>query len=249
MRNRLVGVLLLLLLSSLGRIDAQGVDPKVMSEVTAVRAVLTLNYAALRHYTWTEHTEVRVKGDVKSSSDVSCRYDSTGALTKTPIHPGEAKEASSVVSKRYMVRKKANMEDYIERAINRIQNYVPPDPEQINHLVEVGRASLAPSDGDKSEVRFTNYFETGDSVIFTYESVSKVLLRVRVASTLGSPKDPVTLEVVFETLPDGVNHLSSATLDAKSKKVQVIRRNVKYEKAAGRGPSPASAFRRIRIWW
>jgi hypothetical protein len=203
-----------------------------MSEVTAVRAVLSLNGAALRNYTWTEHTEVRVKGDVKSSSDVSCRYDSAGELTKTPVHPADAKDPSSVVSKRYVVRKKANMEDYIQRAINRIQNYAPPDPEQINHLVEVGRASLTPSEGDKSEIRFTKYFETGDSVIFTYESVSKVLLRVRVASTLGNPKDPVTLEAVFEKLPDGVNHLSSATLNAKSKNVQVIRRNIQYEKVA-----------------
>jgi hypothetical protein len=232
LKNRLVAGLLFLLLASLGRIGAQGVDPKVVSEVTAVRAVLALNAAALRYYTWTEHTEVLVKGDLKSSSDVSCRYDSSGAITKTAIPAGEAKGPANTVSKRYVVRKKADMEDYIARAVGRIQNYAPPDPEQINHLVEQGRASLSPSAGNMSEVRFTNYFEKGDSLTFTYESVSKELLRARVVSTLGSPKDPVTMDVVFETLPDGARHISSATLNAKSKKVQVIRRNVNYEKVA-----------------
>ena len=69
-------------------------------------------------------------------------------------------------------------------------------------------------------------------MVFTYDSVSKVLLRVNVVSSLGSPKDPVTLEAVFETLPDGVNHISSATLNASSRKVQVRARNVMYQKIA-----------------
>jgi hypothetical protein len=40
------------------------------------------------------------------------------------------------------------------------------------------------------------------------------------------------MEAVFETLPDGVNHLSSATLDAKERKVQVKARNLMYQKMA-----------------
>jgi hypothetical protein len=68
--------------------------------------------------------------------------------------------------------------------------------------------------------------------VFTYDSASKALLRATVASTLGGPKDPVTLEAVFETLPGGVNHLSSAVLTAKKKKVVVKRQNVDYRKMA-----------------
>jgi len=37
---------------------------------------------------------------------------------------------------------------------------------------------------------------------------------------------------LFEKLPDGVNHVSSATLNATAKKVQVKVKNVSYQKLA-----------------
>ena len=77
-----------------------------------------------------------------------------------------------------------------------------------------------------------DYFQTGDSVVFTYDPKSKVLLQVNVFSDLANPKDPVTMEAVFETLPDGVNHLASTTLNAPAKKVQIKTRNMLYEKLA-----------------
>jgi hypothetical protein len=203
-----------------------------MREVAAVRGELARSNAALRQYTWTEHTEVLVKGDVKSSSAVICRYDDAGELTKTPTGTAKENDKSSAVSNRPMVRKKADMQDYIQRAVNRIHVYAPPKPEQIDYLLQNGYASLGQSEAGKSHVRFTHYFQEGDSLVFTYDSVSKVLLQVSIASTLGSPKDPVTMEAVFETLPDGVNHLSSATLNANARKVQVKLRNVMYQKSA-----------------
>jgi hypothetical protein len=203
-----------------------------MREVSAVRAEVSRSAVALRQYTWTEHTEVLVKGDVKSSSTVICRYDGSGALTKTPVGADNDREKSKAVSRRPMVRKQADMQDYIERAISRIHTYVPPKPQQIDHLLQNGSASMGPSSTGKSEVRFTHYFEDGDSLVFTYDSVSKGLLRVSIASTLGSPKDPVTMEATFETLPDGVNHVASATLNAKKRNVQVKMRNVMYQKVA-----------------
>jgi hypothetical protein len=232
MKMRLVAGLLLCGLSSLGRMGAQDIDPNLVREVTAVRAEVARSKAALRQYTWTEHTEVLVKGSVKSSSASICRYDGSGELTKAPIDTAQEKKTSSAVSKRPVVRKKADMQDYIERAVSRIHTYLPPKPEQIDYLLQKGLASLGQSRSGKSEVRFTHYFQDGDSLVFTYDSVSKVLLQVGVVSTLGSPKDPVTMEAVFETLPDGVNHLSSATLNANSRKVQVKTRNVMYQKLA-----------------
>src|SRR5581483_6370323 len=54
---------------------AQEVDPKLLREVSAVRAELARSAAALRRYTWIEETEVLVSGKVKSSTALSCRYD------------------------------------------------------------------------------------------------------------------------------------------------------------------------------
>jgi hypothetical protein len=230
MRMRLVAGLLLSL--SLQTIAARAVDTNLMREVEAVRAEMARSNAALREYTWTEHTEVIVGGNLKSATATICRYDLSGELTKTPLGTDNGKRAPSGVSKRPMVRKKADMQDYVERAVTRIHEYVPPKPEQIDFLLRNGDAAFAQSEAGKSELRFKNYFERGDALVFTYDPVTKRLLRASVISTLGSPKDPISLEVAFETLPDGVNHVTSATLNAKRRNVQVKTRNVSYQKVA-----------------
>ena len=230
MRSRLIAGLLLCGLSSLHQICAQAVDPNLMREVAAVRQEMARSNLALRQYTWTEHTEVLVKGSVKSSTAFTCRYDESGQLIRNPIGEPKDRELSKAVSRRPMVRKKSEMQDYMERAVTLIQNYVPVKPDQIQYLLQTGEASLGPSEGGKSELRFTHYFQAGDVLVFTYDSATKALLRASIKANLANPKDPVTLEAAFATLPEGVTHLSSATLTAKAKKIQVNRRNVMYQK-------------------
>lgn len=232
MRMCLVAGVLLCGLPSVRCISAQGADPNLMREAEAVRLVVAENKAALRQYTWTEHTEVLVKGEIKSSSDLICRYDASGEVTRTPKGEAAATKGPSAVSKRPIVRKKAAMQDYIERAISLIHNYVPPNPDRIQAMLQNGSASMGQSEAGKHEIRFQRYFRNGDSLVFRYDPVSKVLLSATIASTLGDKKDPVTLDAVFETLPDGVNHLASTTLNAKTKNVQVRTSNVMYQKVS-----------------
>ena len=231
MRMRFAAGLLLCGVLSFQRGGAQSADPNLMREAAAVRAEVARSRDALRDYTWTEHTEVSVKGEVKSSTAATCHYKSNGDLVKTPLGAAEEQKKANATAKRVVTRKKADMQDYIERAVSTIQDYVPPKPEQIDHLLRTGSAALGHSADGKSEVRMTNYYQEGDSLVITYDSASKVILRAHIASTLGSPKDPVTLDAIFEKLPDGVNHLSSTTLNAPSKKIQVKTRNVMYQKA------------------
>jgi hypothetical protein len=207
----------------------QAADSNVALEAAAVKAEMARSLAALRHYTWTEQTDVLQDGDVKSTSQATCRYDASGQLIKTPLAGTEQKQANPA-SNRPSVRKKAAKQDYIERAVSRIGRYLPPNPEQVQYALNNGLASLEPASEGRSAIRIKDYFQTGDSVVFTYDPKSKVLLQVNVFSDLANPKDPVTMEAVFETLPDGVNHLASTTLNASAKKVQIKTRNMMYEK-------------------
>jgi len=232
MKMRLMASLLVCLSTPSCLMRAQGIDANLMSEATAVRAELARSTLALRQYTWTEQTEVLVSGSVKSTKALTCRYDAFGKLLKTPLGAGKDMDAGRATSNRPAVRSKADMRDYIERAVSRIHDYVPPKPEQIDYLLQNGHASPGQSANGNSEIRLTHYFVDGDSLVFTYDSVSKVLLRATIASSLGSPKDPVTLEAIFEILPDGVNHLSSVVLNAKARKVLVRTHNLDYRKAA-----------------
>ncbi|HTS63449.1 MAG TPA: hypothetical protein VMH28_15600 [Candidatus Acidoferrales bacterium] len=232
MSMRLIFVMLLAASCGPHRISAQSIDPKVALELMAVRGEVARNNDALRPYTWTEHTEVSVDGSVKSSTAFLCRYDASGELTRTPLGDPKDEKTPNPVSKRHSVRAKAGMQDYIDRAISRIRVYVPPKPESMQYLLQNGGVSLGQAEAGKSQLRFTHYFEAGDSLLFTYDTATKALLYAAIASTLGSPKDPVTLDVVWATLPDGINHVASTLLKAKRKNVQVKTWNDTYQKVA-----------------
>lgn len=71
-----------------------------------------------------------------------------------------------------------------------------------------------------------------DSLTFVFDPKSKALLKVGIKSYRGSEKDPVTLDAVFATMPDGTNHLASAVLNGNAKKIQVKMQNAAYQKVA-----------------
>ncbi len=218
-----------LILLGLIPLEAQNTDPAVMTEALAVREGIVQSLAALKHYTWTERTEVLVKGKPKSDTSAQCRYNGFGELTKTPVS-GAAKEDPNALSKRPLVRKKAEIEDYIERAVSLVHSYLPPKPDRIQYLLGHGGVKLEQAEPGRFDLVFRKYLRDEDSLIFSYDPASKRLVKILVNSNLGNIKDPVTLEAKFETLPDGVNHLSSAVLNAPAKKVRVNTRNAEYRK-------------------
>jgi hypothetical protein len=211
-------------------LHAQAANADLATEVAAVRSELARSSSGLLPYTWVEHTEVRVDGDLRSSTDLSIHFDRDGYVVRTPLSANPADNGNGI-SKRVSQRKKSEKNDYIERAVTLIQEYAPPKPDQIDHMLRSGQASLERGENGASAMRFAGYFQREDSMVFTYDPSTKVLRQVTVATTLGDDKkEPVTLVALFEPLPDGVNHMTSATLRATKKKVEVKRTNVDYRK-------------------
>jgi len=211
---------------------AQTAEPNINTEVQAVRAEVSRSLTALRQYTWTEHTQVSAKGDTKAETAWTCTYNADGELVRRSARPQTPEAEANGISKRPMVRKKSDQQDYIERALSMIRQYVPPKPELVDAALEHGNAAFRRAADGTNQIELKNYYRTGDSYVFTYDPSNKALLRANVSSNLGNVKDPMTLEASFETLPNGVNHLASATLKAPAKKVQVKVTNGGYQKSS-----------------
>ncbi|MBI4889455.1 MAG: hypothetical protein HY821_02445 [Acidobacteria bacterium] len=222
-----------MLCGMLFQVDAQTVDPKLMTEVTAVRQEVARSLAQLNNYKWIEHTEVYIKGDLKSKKDMECMYDEKGVVSKSPIVNGKKQkpeEDANALSNRPLVRKKADTEDYIERAVSMIHSYVPPKPDQMNFMLTNNYAYLGKSAGGQSEIRFKKYLVEGDSVVYTYDAKTKVLKQIGILSNLGNAKDKVTMEAAFQQLPDGTNHMATMVLKAPAKKIEIRTTNSSYQK-------------------
>jgi hypothetical protein len=212
---------------------AQAADPELLRQVSEVKEALARNNALLRQYTWVEHTEVLIKGDVKNSSDSLCRYDGWGEVQKKQI-AGAAPldDAALAKSNRPLQRKKADMQDYIERAVSLVHTYLPPKPDRLQYLLQNGGATFGQTAAGAAQIQLKKYWKDGDSLTFTFDPQTKALLKASIKSYLANEKDPVTMDAVFATLPDGTNHLASTVLNGEAKKIQVKTQNSTYQKLA-----------------
>ena len=86
MRTVVIASAAFCVLSLVQKADAQGgASPELQQKLATVKESVARNQAALRQYTWTEQTNVSLKGEVKKSTEDICRYGPDGTLQKTPM--------------------------------------------------------------------------------------------------------------------------------------------------------------------
>jgi hypothetical protein len=208
-----------------------GANPELQQKVAALKQAVAQNQQALRQYTWTETAQTVFKGETKSTKQSQCRYGPDGKVQKTAIGenapPPEKKRG---LKGRVIEKKKDEMKDYMERVASLLKRYVPPEGSQIQESFQAGKASLQPSAGGIVTLVFRDYAKAGDTVSLAFDTASKKIQGYDVKTYLDAPEDAVTLKVVFETLPDGTNHVAQSVLDATVKQIQIRTTNSAYNK-------------------
>jgi hypothetical protein len=112
---------------------------------------------------------------------------------------------------------------------NLVKLYVPPLAEQIQKSVNSGNMSLQILEpGKRVGIQFRNYAQSGDSLTVELDLPSNRILGAKVAAYLGTPKDPVNLDIRFGVLNDETIYTTDVTLEAPAKKVQVTVKNTGY---------------------
>src|SRR5215469_2966567 len=160
----------------------------------AVKEAAARDQTSLRQYSWTEHAEVIVGGQVKRTKDSACRYAPDGRIAKTelissaPLKQMRALQKSSHHSKDML-------EGYLERAAALERAYVSPSPQDIQRALEVGSVSREEAGPVTIQLVFRNYLKAGDSVTLSFNPAAKVLRTIAVNSYLDDPKEPVSLTV------------------------------------------------------
>jgi hypothetical protein len=217
---------------------AAGAEQQAKQEkVAALKRSLAENQAALKKYTWTETTEISLKGEVKKREQKECHYGPDGKVVKTPVQTGDQAQQQSGRGRRGPLKeaivehKVGEMKDYMERVAALVHEYVPPDPQRFQAAAAAGNVSMQPlpSQG-AATLTFKDYLKPGDSVALGFDSNAKKIRSYDVKTYLDDPKDAVTLAVNFASLPDGTNYPQQTLLDAPGKKIQVKVTNSGYAK-------------------
>ena len=210
-------------------------DPKqaLQQKVAAFKQSTADNQKALRKYSWTENTQLSLKGEVKSTKVEMCRYGPDGKVQKTPLTAPPEKKQARGLRKKVVEKKTTEMKDYMERVVSLIGRYIPPSPELIKADVAGGNASFSPQGPGAMLLQFKNFVKSGDLVSFTLDTAAKAIRQVKVDTYLDdAEKDKVTLQVDFQTLPDGTNYAASKVLNVEAKKIVVNITAANHQKLA-----------------
>jgi len=232
------------LLAAASAVAQQDAADAKQEKVAAVKQSLAQNQAALKTYSWTETTQISLKGEVKKQEQKQCQYGADGKVQKTPA-PGAAPASEpqqqpsggrgrrgGLVKKEIVEKKVGEMKDYMQQVAELVHEYVPPDPQKIQAAQAAGNVAINPGGQGLVTVNIKNYLKDGDSLALGFDSAAKKIRTYDVSSYLKSPKDdPVKLAVNFASLSDGTNYAQQSVLDAPGKKIQVKVTNSDYKKA------------------
>jgi len=214
------------------RAFTQALQQEIQQKLATVKESVARNKASLSQYTWTEQDQILYKGDVKKTTQYVCRYGPDGKVQKTQLGQPAPEKRKRGLRGKIIEEKKDEMKDYMDRAVALIHNYVPPTPEAMQAAFQAGNVMAGGAGPGRMQLQFKNYFKQGDSMSFSFDQATKALTSVNVNSYLNDAKDAVTLQVTFQSLPDGTNYAASTVLNAPAKDIQVNLQNSNYQKLA-----------------
>jgi hypothetical protein len=233
MNQTVLAVLGVSILTSLPVARAVAQAPPTPDQVVAaLKQNLAESQKRLRQYEWIETTAISLKGEEKSRKQQRVYYGADGKLTKLPLGEPPAQAAPSGgrrgggrVKQQVVENKKSDMQEYMEKAAALIQQYVPPDPAQIQKAKDAGQMKVQPQPDGKVRVEFRNYVQPSDQMSIDVDAKAALLSGLSVATYLEKPEDAVTLNVRFATLADGTSYTAQAALEAKAKNIRVVVEN------------------------
>jgi hypothetical protein len=212
--------------------------PAAKDPVAALKQSLAQGQALIRKYEWVETTIISLKGEEKARKQNRVYYGADGKLQKTPI--GEAapptQQASGgrggrgrgKVKEQIVENKKEDLQEYMQKAVALVHQYLPPKPELIQAAKDAGRVTPQPQGDGRVKLEIAQYLQPGDKLSIDVDAAASHLLGVAVETYLEKKDDPVTLAVQMATLPDGAFYAAQTTLDAKAKNIRVVIQNSGY---------------------
>ena len=208
---------------------AQG--PDVGERVAALRHSLQKSSEALTHYEWIETTAVSLKGEEKARLQNRCYHGANGELQKVPVGEAPQGKKKRGIRGKVVEKKKGELTEYMQQAIDLVQHYVPPDPGRIQKAKDTGKAALHVLEpGKRVRLDFKDYQKPGDTLGVEMDLTDNRLLALTVASYLDTPDDAVDLKVSFSNLADGSSYPAEIALDAPAKNLAVAIQNSGYKK-------------------
>lgn len=203
---------------------------ELKEKLAAAKQSAANNQKALLAYSWIEKTELSVKGELKSTKVDMCRYGPDGKVQKTPVVTPPPPEKGRGLKGKMVASKTEEMKEELESSARLIQQYVPPQPDLMQVVMNAGTASISQAGPGAATLKFPGYVKAGDALSLTFDTAVKALRQIEVSTWLDKPDNPVLLKVTMQSLPDGTSHPGMVTLSIPDSKLEVRVTKSNYQK-------------------
>ena len=204
----------------------------LQQKLAAAKESAARNQQALRSYSWLEKTEIRLKGELKSTKVDTCKYGPDGKVQKTPVVEPPPAEKQRGLKGKIVAKKTGEMKEEMESAVALVQQYVPPAPDMMQVVMNAGTASLAQAGPGFAALKFPGYVKKGDALTLTFESAVKSLRQIEVNTWLDEPENAVNLKVTMQALPDGLSYPGNIVFALPKRQIEVRITKSNYQKIA-----------------
>jgi hypothetical protein len=181
------------------------------------------NALKTRDYSWTQRTEVKLKGETKSLKTEIVRYTVDGELQKTPIDETSAKKPKGVRG-RIAKKKAGEMKDWMADLGVLLKEYSLPTAG--NLLDFLNKASVSP-DGDGRKLDATDVVQAGDRMSVWIDANHKM---VKTEVSTQHDGSDVKLETDHATTPDGLDYVARTVIVVPDKGVEMMVENFSYKR-------------------
>ncbi len=211
--------MLFLCLALAAPVAAQMDTTEIVAKVSQARQE---NAQKTRDYSWTQRTEVKLKGEVKSLKTEIVRYTVDGELQKTPIDETAAKKPKGVRGK-IAKKKSGEMKDWMAELGEVLKAYSLPTAG--NLLDFLNKAAISP-DGAGRKLDATDVVQAGDRMSVWIGADHK-MTKTEVSTQYDG--SDVKLETDHETTPDGLDYVARTIIVVPDKGVEMTVENFSYQ--------------------
>lgn len=203
--------------------------------VGMIKKNLVDSKAKLKTYEWIETTTTFLDGEQKSVKQNQCYYSVDGKLTKVATGATTQAKAPGGLRGKIAANKKEDMKEYVEKAVAKVDTYLPPDPGKIEKIYAGGKVSIQVLEPNKKfKLSFPDYNEAGDALSISVDKVASKLIALSVTTSVEEPDQKVLFNVTMKDLPDGTQYAATTVLEATAKKLKIVIENSGFKKSAGK---------------
>ena len=194
-------------------------NAQIAEKITAARAE---NAKKTVNYSWTRRTEVKVKGEVKSTVTELVRYDVDGEMQTTPISQDKAKAPKRLKGK-IAKKKGGEMKDWMAELGQVLKKYSLPTT---GNLVDFLDKAKVEKGADGIQLTAVNVVIPVDSMTMWVDGDFQL---IKTEVTTEHDGADVQLNTDHATTPDGLDYVARTVIVVPDKNVEMTVENFSYQ--------------------